>query len=110
MIQNSTDIQAPPNKSGLPSLLGDAGLPDSDRKLQIETWQQVENYEQVSVDVKIIREKQVEEVKSGLIKQDYMAADATGTIILTAWGNNFDALNIGTPYALYEWWFTISMI
>ena len=52
----------------------------------------------------------MEEVKSGLIKQDYVAVDATGAIILTTWGNNVGALNVGTSYALYEWWFTLSMI
>ena len=40
----------------------------------------------------------MEEVKSGLIKQDYVAADATGTIILGGWGDNVGALNVGTSY------------
>lgn len=63
-----------------------------DVKIKIRDMQAIPTYEVMSVEVKIITEKEVEEVKPGLIKQDYIAADSTGTVIVTAWGENVGTL------------------
>ena len=64
--------------------------------------QAIQNYEIVSVEVKIINEREVEEIKPGLLKQDYryIAADCIGTVTVTAWGDNVGTLTTHDLYRL----------
>ena len=56
--------------------------------ITLDELPRLENFQTVSVNVKVLHVKTKEEVKKGLVKQDCYVGDATGTAKLTLWENN----------------------
>ena len=74
-MRKSTDIQKSPTKLDATAIITKL-LTDLD---QLQT---IENFQRVTVKIKVISVKH-EEVKKGLLKQDCVVGDATGTAKIT---------------------------
>lgn len=82
------DVTVPP---ACQSMFDDMSLDELQNKI---------NYQRVKVQVKILDEKAVMEVKHDLMKQDYIVGDATGITTLTTWKNNTGMFEVGQSYEL----------
>ena len=60
----------------------------------------ISNFQKVSMNVKVVCKKEVQQVKGGLQKQEYIIADATGTSMITTWEDNIGILQEGSSYKL----------
>ena len=58
------------------------------------------NYQHITVLVKILHQKEVIEIHSGLSKQDCIVGDSTSTATLVVWESRIGKLNVGMPYRL----------
>lgn len=57
-------------------------------------------FQKVCVKVKVVCEWEVEEVKDGLIEQEYVIGDSSGTSMIVTWGDNTGVLQEGESYKL----------
>ena len=72
----------------------------NDEVLMLNELPRLSNFQKVSVKVKVVSEKEVEIVKGGLRKQEYIIADSSGTSMITTWGDNVGVLQEGESYKL----------
>ena len=68
--------------------------------IMLDELPQLDQYQTVSVNVKVLIVKIEEEVKRGLMKQDCTVGDTTGTATITLWEDNVGTLAEGESYML----------
>ena len=56
------------------------------------------NFERICVKVKVVAVKECKKVSKGLVKQDCIVADATGSGMIILWEENVDTLGKGISY------------
>ena len=92
-MRKTTDVLKSPVKVDITSNLP----PDL---ITLDELPALDNFQTVSVSIKVLTVTEEEEVKKGLVKQDCYIADATGTAKLTLWENNVDILVEDQCYTL----------
>ena len=71
---------------------------ETDDHITIREIPRLVNYQRVSVKVKVIGEEDATAVKKGLMKQDYIIADRTGSCKIVTWEDNVGLLQVGNCY------------
>ena len=95
IMRKNTELQRSPTKFDMSSLVCSGS-----NETTLDQLAEVTNYQCVSVRVKVVKQKEVVEVKNGLQKQDFVIADATGSTKVTAWEDNVGTLKEGSSYQL----------
>ena len=94
--RKSTDIQKSPTKLDATAII--TKLPTD--LITLDQLQTIENFQRVTVKIKVISVKHEEEVKKGLLKQDCVVGDATGTAKITVWEDNVGLFTVDESYKL----------
>lgn len=94
MIKKNTEVEKSLSKFDVSTLVC---APSN--KIALDQLQQLQNYQRVTVTVKVVSLKEKEEAKDGLTKQDCVISDATGAATTTVWEKNVGALE-GSSYKL----------
>ena len=66
----------------------------------IDEITELANYQRISVRIKVVAEEEAITVKKGLVKQEYLIADSTGTTKIVTWEDNVGILLTGESYKL----------
>ena len=94
-MRKSTDIQKSHTKLDATAII--TKLPTD--LITLDQLQTIENFQRVTVKIKVISVK-YEEVKKGLLKQDCVVGDATGTAKITVWEDNVGLFTVDESYKL----------
>ena len=98
MLKKFTDIQKSPKKITIPP---DDGLSDDSAVyITLGELNKVDEFQRVTVDVKVIYIGDPTEVSGGKIKQDVTVADCTDNSRLTIWEDRMNTLDKGASYTL----------
>ena len=93
VVRKSTELHSSPKKFNVePSMFNKL-----DDLVTVEELPKLSNYQRVSVRVKVLVQ---EEEKKGLLKQEYIIADATGSCKIVAWNANTGVMQSGNSYML----------
>ena len=76
--------------------------PLSSDTITLEQLPDIQNYQHVSVMIKVLRISEKQEVKAELEKQDITISDATGTARLTLWQENIGKLDVDDSYEIKD--------
>ena len=93
VVRKSSDFQKSPSKYELPSRTAADSIVISDLK-------KLENFQPVSVRVKVTTVGHKQTVKNNLVKQECGIADCTGTCHITLWESYVDLLQEGASYQM----------
>ena len=96
-LRNNTEIYASPSKSLDPSSLV---MPEPSTQIELTQLSALENFQEVSVKIKVIDVNEPERVKNNLLKQECTIADSTRSAKLTLWEDNVDVLAPDNSYEL----------
>ena len=97
-MRTSTDIQKSPMKLEATSII--ANLPDPSDVITLNQLPSLANYQRVNLKVKVITVKDEEKMNNGLIKQECVISDSTGTAKITAWEDNVDLFVEQNSYSI----------
>lgn len=95
VITKSTVIATSPQKYA--NVVSPTTTSDSITLVQLQTLQ---NFQRVTVVIKVLRADPKVEVKPGLFKQDLCISDATGTARLTVWQETINTLEAAKSYKI----------
>ena len=96
VVRNGSELQQSPTKFDIDQ----AKFERHSEETTLADLQKISNFQKVSVNVKVMCEKEVQQVKGGLQKQEYIIADPTGTSMITTWEDNIGILQEGSSYKL----------
>ena len=96
VVRNITELHTSPRKFNVESSIFDR----LDDLVMVQEIPKLSNYQRVSVRVKVLAQEEEIEVKKGLLKQEYIIADATGSCKIVAWNANTGVLQSGSCYML----------
>ena len=92
VVRNNTELHTSPRKFNVESSMFDR----LDDLVMVQEIPKLSNYQRVSVRVKVLAQEEEIEVKKGLLKQEYMIADATGSCKIVACNTNTGVLQLGS--------------
>lgn len=96
VVRCSSEVEHSPSKiEVLPSMFNVI-----DDFVTIDQISELVNYQRVSVLIKVVIEEEPVNVKKGLVKQDYVIADATACTKVVTWEDNVGILQVGGSYKL----------
>ena len=96
VVRNGSELQQSPTKFDIDQ----AKFECHSQETTLADLLKISNFQKVSVNVKVVCEKEVQQVKGGLQKQEYIIADPTGTSMITTWEDNIGILQEGNSYKL----------
>ena len=95
MLKKFTEITSSPKKIAIPE-----DVPSTPNVIKIIDLPSINNFQRVSVDIKVVAINEPLNVAGGKTKQDITVADDTSTARLTLWQENVDTLTINGSYHL----------
>lgn len=95
VVTTSTTIGDSPRK--YPSV---ATPTTASQSITLDKLQNLQNFQRVTVVIKVLRADPKMEVKPGLFKQDLCVSDATGTARLTVWQDTINSLKVEESYKI----------
>lgn len=95
MVRNSSSLEKSPTKFNVDM----KGLV-CDSVVMLNQLAELPNFQTVNVRIKVIKEKEAEVVKNGLVKQEYVIADSSGSSLVVTWEENVGILKEDVSYEL----------
>ena len=95
-MRKNTEVLKSPTKLDASAITSNS----SSDLITLDELPKLDQYQTVSVNLKVINIKSEEEVKKGLVKQDCVVGDPTGTARITLWEDNVGVLAEGESYSL----------
>lgn len=98
IVNRSTTVLSSPRK--IDNVIQSAAASSETITITLGQLQQLQQFQSVTTNAKVIKVSESMEVKPGLSKQDLTIADATGTARLTLWQTDINKLDEGECYRL----------
>lgn len=96
VVRGSSELMASPKKFDVPAKMFD----DAEDIITLDELRGIANFQRVSVRVKVIVAEEPVTVKNGLVKQEYVVADATGSCKVVTWEKDIGCMEMETCYEL----------
>ena len=97
IMNKYTDVVKSPSKFDFVPVPQDQQVCD---EVTLDKLQDLNNYQRVTVSVKVVSETAVIELQNGLTKQEYVVGDTTATGTVTVWEKSTGILKVGSSYKI----------